>query len=115
MSGKAFPLCMDINDKKMTVLGSGIILLFKLLKSLTVNLLLFTGIYAVFGLVTNLMGDYVVYADSNCTGSYCFFRDDASDYSKYHDYATSPIQAWLGLAAIVIWSINMRYMKYSGE
>lgn len=97
-----------------SILGSAILLFFLQMKALTINILIFTLIYAVFAVATNLLGSREAFKESECTSSYCSFRDSASEYNKTGSNYLAWIQVWLGLAATCIWCIAMRFIKVYG-
>lgn len=99
-------------------MGSGILLFFYMLKALAVALIFFILIFALFAVATNLLGTTPsVYTASiaACASSYCDFRDNTSDNYKPNQSQLGVIQGWLGLAAMVIWVILSRIVKYVGR
>jgi len=109
---------MTCELEKISILGSGILLFFYMMKALSIAIFIFIAIYAIFGLSTNLLGIHPLTANSlrsSCKSTYCSFRDNASDnYKTQQDYL-GLVQVWLGLAAMVLWVITSRVVKYVGK
>jgi hypothetical protein len=86
-----------------------------MMKVMAVVLSIFIAVFALFALATNLMGHTPNTTNSlrsTCTSSYCSFRDNTSDNYKLNQEFLGDVQVWLGLAAMVIWVISSRVVRY---
>lgn len=110
--GDSYPMCCELEN--ISILGSGILLFFYFLKGIAINVLLFLLIFDIFAMASNLMGEKNIATSTICTSSYCTFRDNVSDGHKYNKDVLGSIQSWLGLAAIIVWILLSRIMKYVG-
>lgn len=89
-----------------------------MMKVLAVALFIFILVFALFGLATNLLGQGPLTNNSlrsTCTSSYCSFRDNASDNYKVNYEFLGDVQVWLGLAAMIIWVIASKVVRYVGK
>ncbi len=116
LRGEKYPMSCEL--EKISILGSGILLFFYLMKALALALFLFILVFALFALASNLLGHTPLTTNSlhsACTSTYCSFRDNTSDNYKLNQEYLSSVQAWLGLAAMIVWVIASRIVKYVGK
>lgn len=59
---------------------------------LVINLVIFLSIYSIFALVTNLMQTNLIKDEKCLDDSYCNFRNNASDRSKFDDAELNTIE-----------------------
>jgi hypothetical protein len=115
--GDHYPMSIEL--EKISILGSGILLYFYLLRILAIVLMIFITVYAIFAIATNLLGTTPIttnslHSSAACTSSYCSFRDNASDNYKMNEEYLGDVQLWLGLTAMILWAIASRVVKYIG-
>lgn len=110
--GDSYPMCCELEN--INILGSGILLFFYFLKGIAINVLIFVLVFDIYSMATNLMGVKNMSTSTTCASSYCIFRDNVSDGHKFNKDALGFIQSWLGLAAMAIWIILSRIIKYVG-
>ncbi len=70
--GKPFPL--TVNEQKLSILGSGVLLQLFLQKSSIILTLILVIIYGIFATVTNLIGMQAVITESCSKEMYCCFK-----------------------------------------
>jgi len=98
----------------MSILGSGVVLLFMFKKTFSFILLSAVVIYAIFAIVTNLMGSSSTTV-SECEDAYCEYRTKASSENKLEPGLFTIIQWWMGVGFCFVWIFILRMIKYFGK
>lgn len=98
----------------MSILGSGVVLLFMFKKTFSFILLSAVIIYAIFAITTNLMGNNSKTV-SQCQDLYCEYRTKASSENKLDPGLFTVVQWWMGMGFCFVWIFILRLIRYFGK
>ena len=71
--------------------------------------------YSIYALLIYSQGsNYIDSSPTNCTSSFCQFKDRFSSYNKSDPNSTILILDWIGFGCMMIWIIISRFVKEYG-
>ena len=101
--------------EELSFLGSGILLLFTLMKGLIISTGIFFFAYAIYALIMYAQGSqYLTNPLANCKTTTCKFKDRFSSYNTVDPNTIFFILDWIGIGAMILWIIISRIVKEYG-